>query len=147
MKAAAPHRLTDFESGEDVNSHPKVIDVNNVINVNNVKNVKNVNNDNNVQTEEEKSFTDMSYKSKLVAVFTLMFCIFSVCFCLFAFVLRKGENLLIPIALMFQAWAYLITTLLMMYQNEKLRDFALKQIFYFYGEMLCCNSKIKISTK
>jgi hypothetical protein len=91
---------------EEVNSTPKII----------------------VQSPKENIVTDKSYKAKTVAILTLMFSIFSVCFCLFAFVLRKGKNLLIPLALFFQTWAYVITPLILMTQNEKLRNFTLKII-------------------
>jgi hypothetical protein len=91
---------------EEVNSTPKII----------------------VQSPKENTVTDISYKTKMAAILTLMFCIFSVCFCLFAFILRKGKNLLIPLALFFQTWAYVITPLILMTQNEKLRNFTLKII-------------------
>ena len=61
--------------------------------------------------------------SKNILIFVLSFGTFSFFFFLFALVLRKGDNLLIPTAMIFQSMAYFFTPLIFIFKNKKLRHF------------------------
>ena len=61
--------------------------------------------------------------SKNILIFVLSFGTFSFFFFLFALVLRKGDNLLIPTAMIFQSMAYFFTPLIFIYKNKRLRHF------------------------
>ena len=60
--------------------------------------------------------------SKNILIFVLSFGTFSFFFFLFALVLRKGDNLLIPTAMIFQSMAYFFTPLIFIHKNKKLRN-------------------------
>jgi hypothetical protein len=71
-------------------------------------------------------------------VFTAMLTFFSIFFFIFAFALRKGNNLLIPLAFLFQGWAFLLTPTVLIRQNEKLKKFVVNYLKAFKNDVYKC---------
>ena len=75
------------------------------------------------ESAENLQFRLPNVLSKNILIFVLSFGTFSFFFLLFALVLRKGDNLLIPTAMIFQSMAYFFTPLIFIYKNKRLRHF------------------------
>ena len=68
-------------------------------------------------------------------IFTAMLTFFSIFFFIFAFALRKGNNMLIPLAFFFQAWAFLLAPIVLIRQNVKLKSFVVNNLKTFQNEI------------
>ena len=74
------------------------------------------------ESAENLQFRLPNVLSKNILIFVVSFGTFSFFFLLFALVLRKGDNLLIPTAMIFQSMAYFFTPLIFIHKNKKLRN-------------------------
>lgn len=111
----------DFPSEENLNS--------------NVQNeVKQISIKNGIKPIEKQLSSNKEVISQSWPVFVTMFTFFSIFFFIFSFTLRKENNLLIPLAFLFQAWAFLLTPILLIRQNDKLKTFVVNNLKAFKND-------------
>jgi len=111
----------DFPSEENLNS--------------NVQNeVKQISIKNGIKPIEKQLSSNKEVISQSWPVLATMFTFFSIFFFIFSFTLRIENNLLIPLAFLFQAWAFLLTPILLIRQNDKLKTFVVNNLKAFKND-------------